>query len=302
MDAYDTMDELYRALMLVLSIGEQQGLKLDAKAQAQVNKATEWYEIMNSGREYDEQTGQPAVVSEAERVVKPLVSDELFWHIIDSVGWGRTSRNGRGDASTDTTQIRNRIRAKLFFDINYIKAFRSVYDQKIATLTELPVCTDLLCCGYGDNTLNDILAHIVGLGKQEYDAVLAYPKLLIRSRIMADDFVESFAYAIPDDLEEISWSHYVDRAEMALKEYNAAASHPYAVPIHAECSRIADALALLVVKDKEEFLAREIAIRLDLAAIDTFFKRVSLKDLDIENSYAVTNFFKDLKDFGAYLR
>jgi hypothetical protein len=146
------------------------------------------------------------------------------------------------------------------------------------------------------------------LGKAEYDAIIADPS---KARARADapygspeGFTESFSYAVPSkfDMNDIEWSHYVEWAENVQKEYEYAARHEYAAPISAECGRIADALAHVVKKEKESFLACELQVRQDLETIANFHKKVSLRDLDIENPYAVTNLFSDLKSFGPYLR
>ena len=51
-------------------------------------------------------------------------------------------------------------------------------------------------CECGDDGFDDLRAHIVGLGKEEYDAVLADPMRAV-TRGQASDYIESFSYAIP---------------------------------------------------------------------------------------------------------
>jgi len=238
-------------------------------------------------------SGPPSGVSEAL-----VMTEEEFWMIVEESGWGRTS--------TDPTEIKNAIRVRLNFDVDRIEAFHGIYRDKLGDVYQ--ALDTIGGLGLGDDGFGDLCAHIVGLGKAEYDAVIADPlKGAARARApygTPEGFTESFSYAVPSkfDMDEIEWLHYVEWAERVQKEYERAATHEYAAPISAECGRIADALAHVVKKEKEEFFACETQVRKDLETIEEFHKKVSLHDLDIDNPYAVTNLFSDLKSFGPYLR
>jgi|GEM_PF-2454565 len=50
--------------------------------------------------------------------------------------------------------------------------------------------------GLGDDSFGDLLAHIIGMGKREYEAVLKNPQRAL-DRARSDGYKESFAYALP---------------------------------------------------------------------------------------------------------
>jgi hypothetical protein len=252
--------------------------------------------------------GPPADVSEAPRDVMtttptPLMTEDEFWAIIGTMGWGRKDTNYK--------RIKNAIRVRLNFDVERIETFHDIYRKKqgdIARVLDKAYYENSDGLGLGDDGFGDLTSHIVGMGKDEYTRVLNDPSLG-KARAHApygspEGFTESFSYAVPSkfDMHEIEWSHYVEWAERVQKEYEAAAVHEYAAPIHEACSRIADALDLLTKKEKDRFLAREPQILQDLETIGEFHKRVSLNDLDIENPWAVKNLISDLRDNAPYLR
>jgi hypothetical protein len=52
----------------------------------------------------------------------------------------------------------------------------------------------------GDDSLNDLLHHIIGLGQREYEAALADPAL-VAARAKRRDYRESFSY-----IEQYAWA------------------------------------------------------------------------------------------------
>lgn len=67
----------------------------------------------------------------------------------------------------------------------------------------------------GDDSFDDMLSHVVGCGKDAYDAVLKDPTILNEMK-----YVESFAYCIPygDDYQNIDPAHYQKWAREAITE------------------------------------------------------------------------------------
>ena len=48
----------------------------------------------------------------------------------------------------------------------------------------------------GDDGFDDLVCHIIGLGRQEYEAVVANPHLALQ-RAQSGDYKESFRYLVP---------------------------------------------------------------------------------------------------------
>jgi hypothetical protein len=72
----------------------------------------------------------------------------------------------------------------------------------------------------GGDSFGDLIAHIVGLGKREFDAVMRNPQRAI-DRAHRGDFKESFAYAIPSkrDYAKLDIKPYLKWAERNLDAY-----------------------------------------------------------------------------------
>ena len=127
-----------------------------------------------------------------------------FWAIVKSIGWG-----------TKTTD-NQKIKKKLLHDLDaqegpsFYEAYdqaKNKLDQKIDKFVEL-----------GGDSYGDLLSHIVGLGKKEYDAVMKNPKLA-GERAARRDFKESFDYAVPfpAEFEHKDIGTFIRKAEHILK-------------------------------------------------------------------------------------
>lgn len=112
-------------------------------------------------------------------------TEASFWKAIDSLNWGVRCAE---DQSYDL--IAREISTK--WDAQFRQSFETMLRAKVSELQKT-VLAHSLGAVLGDDSLSDLLYHIVGLGKKEYDAVLANPKQAIR-RAKTRDYVESFAY------------------------------------------------------------------------------------------------------------
>jgi hypothetical protein len=235
--------------------------------------------------------GPAAGLSEAA----PGVRDDEFWEIVSWMDW---------KSNPDIDEAKIRLVQRFEFNQTKLTEFKDWMVEKKDTIYE---ALNAWCdenektLGIGDDGWEDLCSHIVGLGREEYEACLKNPGRAAE-RAWGGRFKESFSYCIPYDLDEFSWSTYLRWAGETTAKYEYAAVHPYASPIHVECGHIAEALGLVLEKKITEFLAQEEKVEADLATIAKFHERVSLKDADIENQWVVKNLFSDLKRYGAYLR
>lgn len=118
-----------------------------------------------------------------------------FWKLVDEIGWG-----------TKTVDYNN-VRAGLIKKLtaSQSKELTSTFNELSTTLTKaietwekahgerLPV---------SDDGFSDLRAHIIGLGKTVYEAVLKDPELAMR-RANERQYKESFSYCLPfpDDFQ-----------------------------------------------------------------------------------------------------
>ena len=81
-------------------------------------------------------------------------------------------------------------------------------DRKITNVTS----------GVGDDGYSDLLSHIIGMGKEAYDEVMADPSLA-QGIIDRDEYVESFLYSFPyeDDWLSVDPKHLIDQATKYLE-------------------------------------------------------------------------------------
>ena len=108
------------------------------------------------------------------------MNDTKFWEIVEKCGWSK---------STDYKAIRKMLEETYsnrelceFRDMLHIK-----YNKLYKTLDK--VVTNL-----GDDSFDDLLYHIIGLGREEYDKVMKTTAFGVE-RAKAYNFVESFVYA-----------------------------------------------------------------------------------------------------------
>ena len=106
------------------------------------------------------------------------MTDEEFWTIVAELGWPATGYD----------------QAKLLFmqryDVSVSTAFSREFRRRKGALTKA-AGVDWIC-----DSWDDVRAHVIGLGKDEYDKVIANPQLII-DRERNGEYVESFAYCIP---------------------------------------------------------------------------------------------------------
>jgi len=109
-------------------------------------------------------------------------TDDIGWHIIKEIGWGTKS--------TDYEELGK------FIKNNYTKVEIKNLHEFVGTKVEILYALldkNNIFLGIGDDLTGDLLKHIIGLGKEEYEKVCKNPKLIER-RAKKKDFVECFTY------------------------------------------------------------------------------------------------------------
>ena len=117
-----------------------------------------------------------------------------FWAIVESVGWG----------TIDTDYKRGKqVLLKALPTLEECDAFGQ---HRLDVESALSDAIDYWCAlrdtslGLGDDSFDDLCAHIVGLGREEYERNLANPSLA-QKRAESHAFEESFAYCEPHDTD-----------------------------------------------------------------------------------------------------
>ena len=120
-------------------------------------------------------------------------SESNFWAIVQSLGWGR---------SYDYKAMKADLIKRL--DEQQARYFRDIFQRKqselMRALSRYEEDEDVEL-GVSDDGFSDLTAHIIGLGRREYNQVMKNPQLGV-DRANArygspDGYKESFAYAIP---------------------------------------------------------------------------------------------------------
>lgn len=123
-----------------------------------------------------------------------------FWKIVDDLGWGtRTTdykvikkqllRNLSPNQAASLQTTFAQMQGKLY------KAL-TAWEENGDTWMETGKHGNPRSFGLGDDSFGDLIAHIIGMGKREFAAVLKNPQLA-HDRARKNAFKESFSYALP---------------------------------------------------------------------------------------------------------
>ena len=124
------------------------------------------------------------------------LSEDRFWAIVEEVGWP--------EVSIDEAKLALMKR----YDSETMECFYEVFDRKkaqLATAAEVDWCCD---------SWDDTRAHIIGLGRAEFERHINNPALILE-RESSNDYRESFSYCIPfpEDYGLVSDDGYVKRLQ-----------------------------------------------------------------------------------------
>jgi len=141
--------------------------------------------------------------------VHPAEIIQEFWDKVAQIGWG-TKTTDYGTIKRDLLKAWTPEKAEKMSDVFGMLS------------NALYVKCDKVVDGVGDDSFGDLRAHIIGLGREEFNRVMENPKLA-QERINKGDYKESFSYCLPyaSDYALLDPAKYVERAHYivsALKE------------------------------------------------------------------------------------
>ena len=232
------------------------------------------------------------------------MTDTEFFAAIASYGWGTKTKN--------YTAIKRDLMGR--FTADEASAMGDTFRQLCGRLYK--VLSPVVNC-LGDDSFGDLIAHIVGMGEAEYNAVMANPALGA-ARAKDHKFDESFAYAIPfkSNYTEYSLGTMVDRAQQVVTLYcqvmSASENDIPGLPQidYALKGVVAVMEAFVSTKDVAAFLTAETEtnVRGLAETVDTFLSKFNVgyhpEDGSLEfavsrcsNKWAVWNLFTDVRDY-----
>lgn len=131
-----------------------------------------------------------------------------FWSLVNEIGWGTKT--------TDYESVESFLMNKYSWE--QCEEFRMIAHNFQNDLYKS--CFSVVK-SLGDDSFNDLLYHIVGLGHEEYQKVLKKPSLA-NERAIKYDFKESFIYCFPHkhDYEKKNLSHHTKFATDIVDSVN----------------------------------------------------------------------------------
>jgi len=227
-----------------------------------------------------------------------------FWSLIEPYGWGTKSRNYKA--------IKKDLMGKLSPD--EAEELGATY-RKLSN--KLYKVLDGVVEGLGDDGFGDLIAHIIGMGRREYEAVLKDPELgAVRAN--AGDFGESFAYALPGkhDYESLNVGKYVVWAQKVVDAYGAVLKAdeddiPWLPKMKKDLTLVLDAMAdFTKTKDFHALLDKDKDLRSASENIEKYLGKLSMGGFSFPeegsfedsvrqaaNKWLVWNLLTDLRDF-----
>lgn len=208
-----------------------------------------------------------------------------FWKVVEPYGWGTKT--------TDYKKIKKDLISRFSLEES-----ESLSETFKAIKGRLYKALDRKVSGVGDDSFDDLLSHIIGMGKKEYDAVMKNPALA-QDRVNRRDFVESFSYALPysNDYAKTDISYYIGWAERQVSEYEELApawKEMGLVPdknLKGALDKVVKALrGFIKDKDIKKFLETEKEVR---DAVGVVMKASQ------GNPWGVYNLYTDLKEMGS---
>lgn len=118
-----------------------------------------------------------------------VINDNKFWNIVDVVEWDR-----------DWSYERIRKMLVKLYSKKQLKQIEEIANRKADKLEKVInkwMKENKKQPPYSDDSYSDLRYHIIGLGKEIYDAAIDDPSRAYR-RAVKEDYVESFSYALRD--------------------------------------------------------------------------------------------------------
>lgn len=239
------------------------------------------------------------------------MSEADFWKLIEPYGWGRKTIDYKpikksllGKVPQDEAQALSDAFGKLKGSLA-----KAVSKWERENDKQLPV---------SDDGFDDLLSHIIGMGKREYEAALKDPAKVFE-RANKGDYKESFAYALPykTDYASLSISKYLSWAKKIIGEYNQVLNAseddvPWKSKLNAPLKQVISVMEEFVRDESiPTLLAQEEAVKKATGEIEKILSRLgygsSLPEEDtleaalkhVANKWFVWNLFTDVRDYMA---
>ena len=289
--------------------GEAEALQFSPEMERLMRKLGSWFEAYNhwSATIYGDKKRSASTMKAKLRAtgfkLSAAMSDAEFWDVIADIGWDGKSQ--------DWDKIKKKLLTTLSPD--QIESLNGAFEKAKGGLykkidlwekeEEIEAEEDgrrPRTLGLGDDSFSDLISHIVGLGKAEYDAVMKNPELAYKRAVGRgpDGFTESFSYAIPfkSDLDNLSPKKYIEWAQRLVDEgypmeaspFGGGPKTPQSSAGKAAMKITQQALKLLADGDVAGFLGVETEVVL---AVKLLRKEIGT------NEWAVLNLYSDIKKY-----
>ena len=145
------------------------------------------------------------------------IDETTFWSLVEAANW-------KSDHNYDRIKI-GLIRQLTPSAIDQFQDLFQKFNNKLAKAVDNYCDQNNKTTGCSDDPYSDLIAHVVGLGKEEYEQSLKNPELVV-ARAKKGDYKESFSYSIPskEDLQYMPKSYYMEKARQYLEDENLAAA------------------------------------------------------------------------------
>lgn len=139
---------------------------------------------------------------------KGTCTKDTFWDAVAEIGWGTKT--------TDYKVVERGILEN--WDNEFIRSFDDMLRElrgELASTVERYENRNNVSCGCGDDGFSDLTHHVVGLGKDAYEAAMKDPRLVVR-RGQDYEYTESFSYCIPHvpahQSKELTFEQAIEKA------------------------------------------------------------------------------------------
>ncbi len=201
-----------------------------------------------------------------------MMTETLFWQIVDEMSW----------PETDPDDVKFRFMKA--HSIEEAEQFREIYIRK---RNELVAASGKdFCCDSWDDTL----AHIIGLGEEEYQRHIDDPELIV-TREQAGDYTESFSYCIPyihdfAKLTDEGYETYLEGTKKLLIELDNADEDDIPPRLFRQFPNIKEVCRLLIAKNWQQAVS----------LYHNYFGSAYADDWPL-HGYCIPNFVADLERF-----
>lgn len=220
------------------------------------------------------------------------LSEAKFWKDIEPLGWGTKSTDYKAMKKI-LLNTWDEEEAESVSDL-----IRKLRGQLGKAVTEWQDDNDQDLGLYGDS-YEDLMNHIIGMGKKEFDACIKDPSR-IADRADKSAYTESFAYALPHYTDyqkrEQGLKHFHQWAGEVMGEYGGAARNDLLKPIQKDCELIAAAMKDLIEGNEDAFLKKEKAAKDAAERAEDYSRKLREAAGDISNKWAVWNLFSDVRE------